>query len=200
MKACPLLPCRPITALTLTVTSPVLVHVSAVTCAIKSRPSHLLIQVHHYEAQKIVSFSAWSPNTSRMTMCPDTQSPSRVLSRMSRKQKPRISALEPPACPSPAPGFVLCPEPKHLEKLAPPFSRGLLPEEPSSPGTGRPSPLGCGSQTPHLPIPSSFAYGLSPFSLPGSLLEMILGKCHYFKPYKPTSIKSMDSNNQRLEP
>ena len=30
-----------VTALTLTVTSPVLVQVSAVTCAIKSRPSHL---------------------------------------------------------------------------------------------------------------------------------------------------------------
>ena len=41
MKACPVLPCRPITALTLPVTSPVLVQVSAVTCAIKSRPSHL---------------------------------------------------------------------------------------------------------------------------------------------------------------
>ena len=33
-------------------------------------------------------------------------------------------------------------------------------------------------------------------SLPGSLFEMILDKCHYFgyRPYKPTLIKSMESN------
>ena len=95
MKACPLLPCRPITALTLPVTSPVLVQVSALTCAIKSRQSHLLIQVHHYGVHETVPFSLWSSYTSRMPMCPDTQGPSQVLSRISWKHKPRICALEP---------------------------------------------------------------------------------------------------------
>ena len=51
-------------------------------------------------------------------------------------------------------------------------------------------------------FPPLLPHDLSPFSLPASLLEMILDKCHYFghRPCKPTSIKSMDSNNWRLEP
>ena len=42
-----------------------------------------------------VSLSLWSPITSRMPMYPDTQGPSQVLGRMSRKQKSSSYALEP---------------------------------------------------------------------------------------------------------
>ena len=75
-----------------------------------------------------------------------------------------------------------------------PFS-GTAPWE-APPGTGRPSPLGRGSQMHHLPMFSPFPSWSLPLPLPSSLSEMTLDKYHSFqyRQCKTTPIKSTESN------
>lgn len=111
IKICPPHPC-----LTLTVTDASSALASAFTCAVESRDPHVFILVHLYGVSENVSIPYWSLSTNTMTVGPDTNDPSQVQGRMTRKQRSSICALgdpgglcQPPACPSPGPGSVLLP-------------------------------------------------------------------------------------------
>ena len=164
-------------------------------------PNLRLILVHLNGVIDNNSFSLWSPNTNRILLCPDTLS---LTDTWQNDEEAEVQHLCPGdlggASPTPCMShscsrFVLLPWTQTLREAGClPFS-GTAPWE-APPGTGRPSPLGRGSQMHHLPMFSPFPSWSLPLPLPSSLSEMMLDKYHSFqyRQCKTTPIKSTESN------